>query len=232
MLNADDGRVAQFGGSFSGRSLTYGLKSRADVQALDVITTAEGCSFSVDRVAFRTALIGRYSISNVLAGLAVAKLFGFSLNELTGSVAALQPGKMRGERTEVKDAIVYNDAYNSNPEAAAQGIDVLLAEPALRKIAVLGEMLELGAWSERLHRDLGRYAAERGVHIVIGVQGDAAAIVEAALAAGLDRGSALFFEDAASAGDYLRSVLRQGDAVLLKGSRGAHLERALKRMEE
>ena len=123
---------------------------------------------------------------------------------------------------------MLNDSYNSNPEAARSMIDVLMQEPAERRIAVLGEMLELGAWADRLHGDLGRYAAEQGVDVLIGVQGASRLAVAQAEQAGRE---AFFFDDAESAGEFLRGFVRQGDAVLFKGSRGTHVERALAGME-
>jgi len=117
-------------------------------------------------------------------------------------------------------------------------IDVLVAEPAARKIAVLGEMLELGRWAEALHRELGRYAAGHGVDILIGVSGASRFMVDEATAAGLGKHAevcnqpAFFFEDSETAGEFLREFVRPGDAVLFKGSRGTHVERVLARMEE
>jgi len=121
---------------------------------------------------------------------------------------------------------VWNDCYNSNPEAARSMIDVLRETPARSRIAVLGEMRELGHASVGLHRELGKYAASHGVDLLVGVRGPAREMVEAAKAEGL---RAEFFEDAADAGEYVRGVAREGDAVLFKGSRGVQVERALER---
>ena len=124
---------------------------------------------------------------------------------------------------------IWNDCYNSNPEAAESMIDVLSRTPAARRIAVLGEMLELGRASEALHRQVGRYAAEHGVDALVGVRGGARWMVEEALARGL---AADFFEDAAEAGRFARKLARPGDAVLFKGSRGVRVERALETFME
>jgi UDP-N-acetylmuramoyl-tripeptide--D-alanyl-D-alanine ligase len=130
---------------------------------------------------------------------------------------------------EHKGVVIWNDCYNSNPEAARSMIDVLSATPAGRRIAVLGEMLELGRASAELHRAVGRYAAGRGIDLLVGVRGSGREIVEGAREAGLDGDAALFFEDSAEAGDYVREKARLGDAVLFKGSRGVRVERALER---
>jgi UDP-N-acetylmuramoyl-tripeptide--D-alanyl-D-alanine ligase len=134
---------------------------------------------------------------------------------------------MRGERSIWQGITILNDSYNSNPEAARNMVDILCAEPAKRKIAVLGEMLELGHMAEQLHRDLGRYAVRAGVNVLIGVQGAAQFTVDEALKVGLAAEAAFFFPESERAGKFLRKIAEPGDAILLKGSRGAHLEIAL-----
>jgi UDP-N-acetylmuramoyl-tripeptide--D-alanyl-D-alanine ligase len=129
---------------------------------------------------------------------------------------------MRGERRAWNGITILNDAYNSNPEAARNMLDVLRGQPGARRIAVLGEMLELGRMSAQLHRELGKYAA--GVDLLIGIHGDAALMVE-------QLPGALFFETPEEAGDFLRTFVQAGDVVLFKGSRGTQVERALERMQ-
>ena len=228
VLNADDPRVIGFRGAHAGKIVTYGIGEGADIQAEDLAVGPDGAAFKVRGVRFETKLTGRHAVSNILSALAVASCFSISFADLVRPVAELIPGKMRGQRTEVRGVKVLNDSYNSNPEAARAMIDVLMEEPAQRRIAVLGEMLELGAWTDRLHRDLGQYAAERGVEVVVGVCGASRAAVAEASEAGCE---AFFFDDAESAGEFLRGFVRQGDAVLFKGSRGTHVERALAGME-
>ncbi len=109
-------------------------------------------------------------------------------------------------------------------------LDVLRETPARRRIAVLGEMLELGQSTEPLHREVGKYLAEQGIDVLLGVRGAARFMVEEAVRAGLSDSAAYFFEIPPEAGDFLRGMLRQGDAVLFKGSRGVKVERALERI--
>jgi len=109
-------------------------------------------------------------------------------------------------------------------------LDVLRQTPATRRIAVLGEMLELGHASDELHRQVGRYAAQQGIDFLIGVRGDARAMIDAAVGTGLPESAATFFEDAGEAGAFLRAMARPGDAILFKGSRGVRVERALERL--
>ena len=175
--------------------------------------------------------MGRHGVLNVLAGLAVARIFEVNPRELVEPVSQLGPGPMRGERHLWRGITVLNDCYNSNPDAVRFMIDVLKAEPAQRRIAVLGEMLELGRWAEALHREVGEYLAKAGIHVLVGIRGAGSFAVDAAISGGMSSHAAYFFNEPEEAGTFLREFVRPGDAVLFKGSRGSHVERALAIME-
>jgi UDP-N-acetylmuramoyl-tripeptide--D-alanyl-D-alanine ligase len=229
VLNLDDPLVAKFRDAHRGRTFTFGLSEGADIHALNVEHTSEGVAFSVDGVRFSSPLLGRHSISNILAGIAVAALYGIKPRQLTQVVRDILPGRMRGERFLHKGIVILDDCYNSNPDAARAMIDVLRDTAAQRRIAVLGEMLELGRWSGALHRDIGSYVAEQGIDVLVGIRGAASDLVDAAKEAGFAVNAAFFFNDPAAAGDRLREIARAGDVILFKGSRGTHVERALER---
>ena len=231
ILNADDPRVAAFAAFHRGHTVTYGFSPSADVRAEDAEISADHARFTVQGVRFETSLSGRHSVSNILAGIAVARIVGIQPHELVSAVAALSPGKMRGERKVWRGATVLNDSYNSNPEAAQNMLDVLRSEPAQRRIAVLGEMRELGQMSEQLHRQVGEYAVKAGIDVVVGIHGAARFLVESALQAGAHPRAALFFDQPDLAGDFLKDFVKSGDAILFKGSRGTQVETALARME-
>lgn len=225
VLNADDARVKAMG---RGRkALLYGTSAEADVRAEDVEFLEEGAKFRVGPARFETALSGRHSVLNILAGLAVARIYEIPPERLVDAVRNLKPGKMRGETFRHRGILVLDDCYNSNPDAAKAMLDVLRDTPARRRIAVLGEMLELGRWAEPLHRDVGSYAAGQGIDVLVGIRGAAWSMVDAARLAGHSAGAALFFDDPAEAGRAVRAMAQAGDAVLFKGSRGVHVERAL-----
>jgi UDP-N-acetylmuramoyl-tripeptide--D-alanyl-D-alanine ligase len=229
VLNADDARVLRFRDTHPGRSVTFGFSADADVRAEAAEFRAGGSSFRVEGVDYETGLVGRHAVMNLLAAIAVAREFGIPPGRMRDAVASFVAGRMRGERLEHRGILVWNDCYNSNPEAAQSMIDVLGESPAARRIAVLGEMLELGRATEQLHRQVGKYAAGHGVDLLIGVQGAAQAMVEAAIDAGLPVDAGQFFAQPAGAGDFAREKARAGDAILFKGSRGVHVERALER---
>ena len=230
VLNADDPLVNKFAQVHRGRTLTFGINSSADIRAEDVEITDGGVRFTVDHVQFESTWVGRHSVLNILAGFAVASLYGIRPAQLTEVVKNLAAPSMRGQRVVHEGVVILNDCYNSNPDAARTMIDVLRDTPAKRRIAVLGEMLELGRWSESLHRDVGSYVAKGGIDVLVGIRGEASHLVDAARQAGLAVDAAFFFPDAGAAGEHLRRIAQPGDVILFKGSRGTHVERALERL--
>ncbi len=185
VLNADDPRVARFADAHPGRSVTFGFSEAADVRAENAELRADGSRFRVGGVAFETGLAGRHAVMNLLAAIAVAGVLGIAPERLRDAVRTFTAGRMRGERIEHNGIVVWDDCYNSNPEAAQSMLDVLRETPAAKRVAVLGEMLELGSAGEELHRRVGRYAAARGIDLLIGVRGSARAMVAEAEAAGM-----------------------------------------------
>jgi UDP-N-acetylmuramoyl-tripeptide--D-alanyl-D-alanine ligase len=211
----------------AGRTILYGQSEKADVRAEDVDLRLDGVRFRVGPVKFESGLTGRHNVSNILAGIAVAGIYGIAPERLQDRVRGFAPAKMRGERWNVRGMTIYNDCYNSNPDAVRAMLDVLKDTPATRRIAVLGEMLELGHWAEPLHRGVGDYAVECGVNVLVGIRGAACQILDGAKSKGLRASAAFFFDDPTEAGRLVRAIAAPGDAILFKGSRGVHVERAL-----
>jgi UDP-N-acetylmuramoyl-tripeptide--D-alanyl-D-alanine ligase len=225
VLNADDPRVLQF--PHPGRTVRFGVSPDADVRGEDVEVSPSGVRFRVGEIYFESGLNGAHNISNLLAAVAVADVYGIAPDRLTQRIRNFSPAKMRGESFRHQGILVYNDCYNSNPDAARAMLDLLKQSPASRRIAVLGEMLELGHWAEPLHREVGTYVAKSGINVLVGIRGAACYMLDAALRAGLRADAAFFFDDPKEAGRLVRSLASPGDAILFKGSRGVHVEQAL-----
>jgi UDP-N-acetylmuramoyl-tripeptide--D-alanyl-D-alanine ligase len=174
---------------------------------------------------FTLKLLGAHNASNALAALAVALEAGVDLIAAVRALEQLSAGDKRGQVIEARGGTILNDSYNSNPEALRSMIRTLAARPAKgRRILIAGEMLELGEQGPALHIASGRAAAEAGLDLVVAVQGNAEHLATAACAGGVP---AVFLNDAETAGQWLIENLRPGDVVLVKGSRGVHLERAI-----
>jgi len=230
VLNADDERVLAFREAFRGAVLTFGFDENADLRVERVERLEGGTRFLLSGQGwFRTPLEGRHGVRNVLAALAVARVFGIEARELIESVRTLSAGDMRGGRLSHQGITIFDDCYNSNPDAVRAMLDTVGDTPARQLIVVLGEMLELGRWTETLHQEIGRYVAACGVNVLVGIRGAARLMVDAAVSAGLPASAAYFFHEPEPAGDFLKELAREGDVLLFKGSRGTHVEKALER---
>ena len=237
VLNADDEYVSQFGRDFKGKVVTFGLKPvagvLADVRAENIEVLGDGgtrfdlVSREV-RQPVQSPLLGRHNVYNVLAAAAVALEHGITPSEIAAALPLLQAADKRGQVVQVGNITVLYDCYNSSPRALMAAVDTLAAMPARRRIVVAGEMLELGASGEQLHRECGRYIAGshagKKLELLLGVRGLAKAMVDAACEAGM---RAEFVATPEEAGEWLAHEARDGDVVLLKASRGVKLEKAL-----
>jgi UDP-N-acetylmuramoyl-tripeptide--D-alanyl-D-alanine ligase len=243
VLNHDDPRVRRFQDGFQGRVVTFGLGEGADFRALDPRVDLHrggadvGMRFRVAGPAweaeFQMALPGRHNVENALAAIATASVFEVPVESM---VAAMTHFKPLGQRSEVLtlagSIVVINDCYNSNPRALERMLETLAGWPhAKQRIVVAGEMLELGSSSSELHRQAGRKSAQAGVDWLIAVQGDARFFLEGAIQAGLPAGRTRFFADAEQAGKFCRSLVEPGDVILVKGSRGVHLEKVVEMLQ-
>ena len=229
VLNADDEYVSQFGRDFHGRVVTFGVHKPADITARKIESQGPlGSVFDIatngEQVRTILPLLGEHNIYNALAGIAVGLQYGISLQAAAESLSTLTASDKRGQLLQHGGATVINDCYNSNPKALDSMVRSLTQIPGLRHIVVAGEMLELGPEAEAMHGDCGRHMGVYGVDLLLGVRGLAQAMVRGARQVGVH---AEFVHSPEEAGEWLQREIRQGDVVLLKGSRGVHLERAL-----
>ncbi|MFN8942162.1 MAG: UDP-N-acetylmuramoyl-tripeptide--D-alanyl-D-alanine ligase, partial [Acidobacteriota bacterium] len=229
ILNADDPRVSSFASFTRARSESFGTSPSARTRASNISYSLDSARFEIDGQPFESKVPGRIGVLNISAGVAVARLWGVPLRQLSEAAHSIELPRMRTERLSHNGITIWNDCYNSNPDAAKAMLDLLRDTAPGRRIAVLGEMRELGHWAGTLHAELGSYAVESGVSVLLGIRGAARFTVESARKAGLSARAACFFEDPASAGDALKSIAAPGDTILFKGSRGTRVELALER---
>ncbi len=219
VLNADDPLVAAMGIRTDARVVLTGQHPNAHVRAEDVDVVAGRAGFTLvapggsARVALR--LVGAHHVGNALAAAAVALELGGTPAGVAAALTAAAPtSRWRMEVTERPDGVtVVNDAYNANPEAMRAALDALASLGAGRRTwAVLGRMAELGADSAAAHAEVAAFARERGVARLVAVGAP-------------EYGADVEVADVAAALDLLRAELAPGDAVLVKASRAAGLER-------
>ena len=234
VLNHDDPRVRSFAEGFEGRTVTFGFGPEAQVRGLAWQDAGPGGSrlrvkgpgLECD---FELHLPGRHNAENLLAAVAAASLFNIPAADLERAVASLRNLPQRGEIVKLPGGtVLLNDSYNSNPLAMEKMLETLAAWPAARRrIAVAGEMLELGASSPHLHREVGRKGAALGMDWIVAVQGDARFFLEGAAEGGMPRERMKFFPNASEAAKFCRAIIQPGDVVLVKGSRGVQMEKII-----
>lgn len=237
VANGDDARVMSRAASFEGRVLTFGTSERADVAARDIEElgidgTRAHVRTPAGDVDLQVPLVGRGNLMNVLAATAVALSFDVPLSSIVRRAAALQAQPHRGARVELSRGVtVLDDSYNSSPSALRQTLGAVARDTRhVRRIAVLGEMLELGAFAQPLHDACGRAAAEAGLAALITVGGEAAAVMaDAARAAGL--ASVQYVRTSEEAADSAAALAGPGDLVLVKGSRGIRTDVVVERLQ-
>jgi UDP-N-acetylmuramoyl-tripeptide--D-alanyl-D-alanine ligase len=238
VANADDDRIVARTRAFAGRTVTFGIDRAADVRALAVhdrgvegtsarVTTPRG---SID---LTTALVGRGNLANVLAAASVALEFDLPLEAIAQRAGRLGPASHRGEVVRLAgDVTLIDDSYNANPTATRLALDVLRGGSVRRRVAVLGEMLELGDRAVALHQDVGRAAAAADLGLLLTVGGPAAAaMADAAVAAGLGAERVRYAATSDEAAEALTRLVRPGDLVLVKGSRGVRTDRIVERLK-
>lgn len=234
VFNADDPRVSAMARRYAGRSISFGLSESAQVRADAVELSGLGeTRFRLHLAGMvRPAVIpvsGKHFVWNALPGVALALHYRLSPDQIVESLRHLRQAHMRGQAIRFAPGFtVIDDSYNSNPRALMQMIENLAQTTGFgRRIVVAGEMLELGRESGRLHYACGEWAARNGIDIVAGVQGSAREIARGAAGAGIPAERALYFPAADEAAEFLAGAVRDGDLVLVKGSRGVRLERVI-----
>jgi UDP-N-acetylmuramoyl-tripeptide--D-alanyl-D-alanine ligase len=182
---------------------------------------------------FKIPLPGIANLSNVLAATAVALRFDVPLSDIVARAATLTPVARRGEVIRCGGVTIVDDSYNSNPNALSGALAMIGRETRYeRRIAVIGEMLELGDTTEELHRDAGVEVAEAGVAILIAVGGPPArAIAAGAAEAGMSAANIYYAATSAKAADLTATLVKAGDLVLVKGSRGIRMEAVVDRLK-
>lgn len=234
VANADDPLIMRrldAPGAFPGRTILFGESARATVRATDVVDhgfdgTTANVSIAGEVHAVRVPLPGRANLSNALAAIAVASDAGVTAAEMLPVLASMAPVARRGEVTTLANgARLVDDSYNASPAAATRALESLAATPTTRRVAVLGEMRELGDLALALHTDCGRAAVAAHVDELVVVGGPAAdGLADGARAAGLAAERIHRFAESAQAANAIDAIVRPGDLVLVKGSRGTRTD--------
>jgi UDP-N-acetylmuramoyl-tripeptide--D-alanyl-D-alanine ligase len=238
VLNADDPLVMRMRAKHQGRSITFGIENNADVSAKEIdagylgtisfhLQTPLGDSLT------RLPMSGRHNLMNALAAAAVATSFGITPEQVAASLSSAKLPRMRGEVLDFAAGFrVVDDSYNSNPRSLVNMVRTITegGSRSSRRIVIAGEMLELGPDAATLHREAGTAIARAGIDLLWGVRGLAAEIVAGANAAGLKE--TRVFADSNEAAHAIVGEIREGDLVLIKGSRGVATEKVVRAIRD
>ncbi len=239
VANANDARIMQRAEWFLGRIRTFGIETPADVMATDVtdrglVGTSATVRVGTAEARLNTPLLGLGNLANLLAATAVATELGVPLEDIAARAATLKPAAHRGELLRLPGGVtIIDDSYNSSPSALRQALrTVAAAAGCARRMAVIGEMLELGAHAAALHAECGRAAAAAGLDRLIAVGGSAAGdLAAAAVDAGMAADRVTHVRTREEAADLALARVRPGDLVLVKGSRGIGTDLVVERLK-
>ena len=225
LVNFDDCVIAKERLRTKGRLLGFSLESESQFCGEGFALDQEGRGhFSLLNTRFKLQVPGRHNVYNALAAIGVGDSLAVPPEEMRQALASFSPVASRSEILRKNGICVINDCYNANPESLQAALEVLDSLGEGRKIAVLGDMLELGERSKDFHREAGAQVGRAGVHMLFAVGPMSLHTVEAARQAGIDPQRALHFADKSALAKALVSNLEQGDIVLLKASRGIGLD--------
>jgi UDP-N-acetylmuramoyl-tripeptide--D-alanyl-D-alanine ligase len=227
VLNADDELVMSIGNQYPNVSrLTFGINNLADVSATKIINLGfEGSHFLLaEKYRVRLPVPGRHNIYNALAAVATARATGLDYAAIIPGIEDFKPSSMRLEIIKLKDLLIINDAYNANPQSMAEALTTFtkIASEG-RRIAVLGDMLELGEASQAFHTELGKEVVKTA-DILITVGNFSQAIIDGALSNGMNPDNLSACQGNQEALTKLIDILKPKDTILIKGSRAMHLE--------
>lgn len=234
IVNGDDADLVAAVADYRGKKITFGFKKTNDLFATNIVCDQSGVRFKMNgRLDVFVPLLGKHTVLNSLAAIAVAKKFLLEEEEIVAALAKARGPEMRLQLEQVNGITVLNDAYNANPASMKAAIETLqsLATNG-RRVAVLGDMLELGKTGEKHHADIGTLAAKCGFDQLVCVGPLSRLVADTARKAGMAESKVQLFPDADAAADSVPGMLVAGDVVLLKGSRGIHLETVAKAIKE
>lgn len=246
VLSADEPLLRSLAEHTPACVMLFGMGADAYVRADDIVQRlvfrsdrpyANGlrCTVTVGDQSVRAEfphIIGAHILSTILSAVAVGCIYHIPLQKIVDQLAAYQSPKSRMRPIPgIKGTLILDDTYNSSPKAARGALDVLAGfeiDEGARRIAVLGDMRELGEISQREHKAIGAYATVNGVDVLLCVGGSAEFFAAGARDAGLDEDKIFVFNDAQSAGTFLQNEIVTGDVVLVKGSQAVRLEKIVK----
>jgi UDP-N-acetylmuramoyl-tripeptide--D-alanyl-D-alanine ligase len=235
ILNADDPYFDYLAARARCRVVSFGLSQKADVRATQMRSDSKkGTTFHLllpgkaRHISVTMKVHGTHNVTNALAAAAVGYALNLSGSVIAHGLAKFRPAAMRSQVLVHHGVHIISDCYNANPASMKAAIQLLAQwSPARDRVAVLGDMLELGADSQAMHREVGQFLVTNQVSRLVACGSLGREIAEGARNAGMPTSSIIEAPDAAAAVEAVRTMVRQGDVVLVKASRGMRMEQVV-----
>jgi UDP-N-acetylmuramoyl-tripeptide--D-alanyl-D-alanine ligase len=229
VLNGDDEFLSRIEGA---RIIKYGFKPQNDIRAEIRPLNGARIGFLVNgRDLFQLNLFGAHNVYNALAAIAVSLTLGVGNKAIGKALAAHRPASMRLDRLVINGVEIINDSYNSNPLSMKAALQAIRDYPARARWVVSGDMLELGADAARLHEMIGELVATCAVEGLLTFGELSKHTISGAMKCGMDKGSLWHCESHGEIAGILRKVVKEGDLVLVKGSRSMRMESVIEKFK-
>ncbi len=230
ILNGDDKLLYGLKNLLGFRTLFYGMEEGMDYQASNISTSGENGSefdITINNAEYHICVPvpGVHNVYNALAAIAAGIELGMPMDKIIRGIADFKPGKMRQNIISHNGIKIINDAYNASPQSMEAGINVLKDIAGNnRTVAILGDMLEMGDWAEKAHKDVGMFAVSKGIDYILTVGNNALNIAAGAAESENMPDKVFSFISNKDVNEFLKGFVKKGDTILVKGSRGMKME--------
>ena len=238
LLNGDDPFLSTIDNELF-KTVFLGIHgNKLDGKAFDIHSKKMGIDFkykdlkNLEEEDYSLKLPGVHNVYNSMFAIYIGKHFGLSKEEIQSGLNHFKPSKMRMDIIHHGGLTIINDAYNANPDSMKAALEVLKNSGNNRKIAILGDMLEMGEWLKTAHLEIGKYVKQLNIDLLIAIGQAAQYYVEGSIEHGMEKNQALYVKNNKEAIDLLKSILNKGDIILIKGSRGMKLEEIVSFLQE
>lgn len=226
-LNGDSPLLANAKNYIDKEIVYYGINGDFPYKCEEIYSNGNSTSFVLVTNDFRETIqipcLGLHNVYNALAAIAVAQRLGIHMEDIKKGLLKFKNVGMRQQISEIGGIVLIDDSYNASPDSVKSSVSVLKNLPAGRNIVVIADMLELGEYSQKIHYETGRYIALEGIDVLITIGKDSAYLSNGAMSVN-QKLKLIHFDDNKKAFEYLKSILSEGDKVLVKGSRGMHTD--------
>lgn len=226
ILNGDDDKLITLRGNLKQKTIFIGIENEScDIVAKDIVQTADGIRFSILNHQFFIPIFGIHNVYNALCAYVLGKIFDMSDEQIQKGYSSYKSDGIRQTIIKKDSYTIINDCYNANPQSAKSSLDILRSIEAKRKIAVLGDMKELGDQSKDLHMEVGEYAITSGADVIIALGEESRAIITGAKNVAKDDKEFYHFDTTDEIVSHIKATQKEGDLYLIKGSHSMHMEK-------